>query len=112
MRKSLSQQERLKKRREFQRLQKEGRKLVGKWICLEFAPSSLSRLGITASSRYGNSPERNSFKRRAREMFRLNRSFLKGNLDINVIPRLSAKTASFHEIQEEFRHLLSCAKIH
>ena len=50
---------------------------------------SRSRLGITVSKRVGKAVTRNRIKRIIREYFRLNRQFLPGRLDINIIARQS-----------------------
>ncbi len=46
---------------------------------------SKPRIGLSVSSKIGNSVTRNRFKRLARESFRLNKLFLK-NVDFNVVP--------------------------
>ncbi len=102
----------LRDRSEFRRLLKEGRRLVGQYICIDWRVSECSetRLGLTVAKRYGSSPERNSFKRKMREAFRLSRTSLPPSLDLNVFPRQRAKKASSLVIQEEFSSLLhACA---
>lgn len=80
---------------------------MGKFICINCCPGPVSRLGITASTHYGSSPERNRFKRLVREAFRLNQAFLPNKLEINVIPRKLAKQAILTDIQDELVKLLS-----
>lgn len=96
---------RLRSRGEFQRVVKEGKRLVGKFFCVDCRPAKRLRLGISASSRYGSSPERNRFKRLVREAFRLNYDFL-SSFELNVIPRQCAKKATLSEIREEMARLL------
>ena len=96
---------RLKKRCEYLRLKNESEKLVGKFICIEKKPSSYFGFGITASKRYGNSPERNRFKRIVREAVRLSITLLPSQFEINVIPRKFAKMATMKEIQKELLEL-------
>lgn len=100
----------LRKRAEFLRA-KQGRRLIGQTICIDWRRTSQqeTRLGITASTRYGNSPERNRFKRRIREAFRLARPLLPCSLDLNISPRTSAKTALFSTILNELIQLLKHA---
>jgi ribonuclease P protein component len=95
---------RLRKKREFQALKVGGFRFVGKCLCIDSKRSekSLSRLGITASGRYGNSCERNRFKRLAREAFRKRRGEFPP-FEIHIIPRQMAKNASFKEIEAELR---------
>lgn len=96
---------RLKSRREFQRVMKEGKRHVGRFLCIDSRPSSRSKLGISASSRYGSSPERNRFKRLVREAFRLSYASLPPR-ELNVVPRQNAKMAKQADIQNELRRLL------
>lgn len=65
------------------------------------------RLGITASSRYGNAVERNRFKRLVREAFRTSFSRLLPSQEIHVVPRQLAKNARLRDIQEEIGRLLT-----
>lgn len=67
------------------------------------------RLAVTISGRYGNSVERNRFRRFMREKFRLNQASLK-NFDLHFI----AKQKPVHvpekrykeELHEDFQRLL------
>ncbi len=96
------------KRAEFKRLSREGKRIVGKRICIDWIQSQNGpRLGITASKRYGNAPERNRFKRLVREAFRQNYSRLP-NIDLNVVPRQQAKGAKLQEIASELCAHLCC----
>lgn len=80
------------------------------WV-LFYAPNSLEhpRLAVTISARYGNSVERNRFRRFMRESFRLNQASLK-NYDLHFI----AKQKPVHlpekrykdELHEDFQRLL------
>lgn len=96
---------RLRTRREFQRVTKQGKRLVGRFLCLDVLPASKSRLGISASSRYGSAPERNRFKRLVREAFRQAYNTLP-SLDLHIVPRQNAKKASCSDISEDISRLL------
>lgn len=101
---------RLLRRPEFLRLQKSGQRLVGKLICVDYRQTeSGPRLGITASSRYGDAPERNRFKRIAREAFRTSLDSIPQKLDIHLVPRQRAKEATSAEVRNELLALLSTA---
>ena len=96
---------RLRKRGDFQKVAREGKRLVGRYLCLDYYPAKKARLGISASTRYGSSPERNRFKRLVREAFRQTYHRLPP-FDLNVIPRQCAKKASSANILNEFVQLL------
>jgi len=105
---SFQKQVRLRKRRDFLRVSREGRKVVGQFICVNFRKGVETRLGITASGKFGSSPERSRFKRLVREAFRTARDLLPQGVEINVLPRQRAKGASMAEIQAELIKLVSC----
>ncbi len=96
---------RLRSRRDFQRVAKEGKRLVGRYLCIDYRPAKLLKLGISASTRYGSAPERNRFKRLIREAFRLTYAALP-SYELNVIPRQCAKEAKCGEIMAELSRLL------
>jgi len=97
---------RLRYRREFQRIAKEGQRRVGRFLCVDVRFGDRLRLGISASGRYGASHERNRFKRLVREAFRKNYSLLPPRLELNVIPRQIAKNACSADIADELMRLL------
>ena len=104
---TLKKSDRLLKRFEFRRVVKEGNRLVGPFICIDFFKGrGKPRLGISVSTRYGSSPERNRFKRLVREAFRLVRSEIPWGSEINVLPRKLAKEASLRDIQRDFTSLI------
>lgn len=96
---------RLRTRGEFQRVMREGKRLVGRTLCLDCRPAKAARLGISASVKFGSAPERNRFKRQVREAFRRSYATLP-SYELNVIPRQSAKGASSKDILDEFLKLL------
>lgn len=79
------------------------RRHVGVHIIIEFLPNQLeySRLGITASKRYGNAVARNRFKRIVKEAFRLGRDQIWSGFDFNIKPRSMAKGAKMEVIYTE-----------
>lgn len=96
---------RLRTRGEFQKVAREGKRLVGRYLCIDYRPAKKARLGISASNRYGSAPERNRFKRLVREAFRQGYPGLP-SLDLNVIPRQCAKKATCANIMDELIRLL------
>lgn len=98
---------RLLRRGEFLRVSREGKRLVGRFLCIDYRPAKRGRLGISASNRYGSAPERNRFKRLIREAYRQSYSSLPP-YELNIIPRQCAKKASCTNILDEIRSLLKC----
>ena len=106
-----SKANRLLNRNDFRRLQKGGRRSIGQLCCIDigWGSSPLPRLGISVSSKYGNSPQRNRFKRIMREVFRHHSSDLPKGMEIHVIPRQLSKKASADDLTKDFLNLI---KIH
>lgn len=94
---------RIRTRRQFQRISQQCTKHVGQWIIVEARENkyNLTRLGITASKHFGNSVQRNRFKRIVREAFRLCRHQLPQGFDLNVKPRNGDYKAKSTEILAE-----------
>lgn len=105
---TLPKTSKLRTRADFRRVAKQGQRLVGQSICIDWRRSSLpyTRLGLTVSTRYGAAHERNLFKRRIREAFRTSRARLPLSLDLNIVPRQRAKSASYASLQSELIRLL------
>ncbi|MBI5346201.1 MAG: ribonuclease P protein component [Chlamydiae bacterium] len=104
---SFSKADRLLKHKDFLRIFKTRKRVVGQVICIDYSPfSGKTKLGITVSKKFGSSVERNHFKRRIREAFRLNKPLLPG-VEINISPSKKSKGATFHEINQELLSLLN-----
>jgi ribonuclease P protein component len=99
----------LKKRFEFQKIFACHQRVVGDFICIDWLVSGNqeTRLGISASRRFGKAHERNRFKRLVREAFRTARFELPEGLDLNIIPRQLAHRASLVSLRAELVSLLS-----
>ena len=65
-------------------------------------PDGRRRLGVTVSTRVGNSVIRSKVKRRFREIFRHRRSLLPDRCDVVMIARAGADRASFQELEKLF----------
>lgn len=103
-----SKRHKLRKRSEFQKIFKQGKRVPGRYMCVDVLVSTTTRIGITTPSKFGSAPERNRFKRLIREAFRLNQHLIPSGLEWNICPRQLVKKASFHQVQEEFLRLISC----
>ena len=97
----------LKKNSEFQSVYRTGRSYANKYLIMYVLDTEKqgSRIGISASKKFGNSVERHRFARLVRESFRLNEDILKDGKDIVVVARAAAKDKSFDKIESAFLHL-------
>ena len=75
-------------------------------IDFSFRDSGCPRLGITASRHFGKAHQRNSFKRMAREAFRLCQHLLPEGLDVNVKPRNDVQNFSIEGIIQDLKKLV------
>ena len=103
--------ESLKKNRDFVYVYQNGKSYVNKYLVMYVLENnkSINRLGISASKKIGNSVVRHRFSRLVRESYRLHENIFNSGLDIVVVARKSAASASYAEIESALLHL---AKIH
>ena len=94
---------RLRKRADFLRLERTGRRRAGtRFVVLTQArEDGVSRIGITASRRVGGAVVRNRVKRLVREFFRRHRYRIDPAQDVVVIARPTAATATYAEVRRE-----------
>jgi ribonuclease P protein component len=81
---------------------------------IHFAPSKLpfSRLGITVLRKQGRATDRNTFKRRVKELYRTTRHLLQRPIDINVFPKVAIKEISKVALKEELLNFFNYANTH
>lgn len=110
MKLGFSRFQRLLNRRDFRAVYQEGKRFVGKRVIFFYLSdmSSLPRLGITITKKWGKSHDRNRFKRVAREAFRKIYPTLPKGLVINVHPKEGYQDLAPDEIETE---LMSLAKL-
>lgn len=101
--------ERLRKSRDFARVFEHGKSLPGSRVVVYYIENGLpfNRVGVAVSKRLGGAVERNRLKRIVREAYRASEAALREGLDLVLLPRSKAKTASFQEVKEELLGLLS-----
>jgi len=94
---------RLRKRREYLALQRDGRRAtVPHFIVItRFSPQPPSRLGITTSRKVGGAPTRNRIRRLVREFFRRHRAELMPPRDVLVIARPGSATLRYRHVDVE-----------
>jgi ribonuclease P protein component len=104
---SFSKADRILKRREFLNIGTNGRKLYSPSFIAIFDPNLLPRcrLGVTVTRRVGKATTRNRIKRLSREIFRLNRHFITGTWDINLIAKKEAACLTYHSACDEINRL-------
>ncbi len=101
--------ERLRKKKEFQRVFDEGRIFNNEQIKVYalLNNSSISRLGLVVGKKFGNAVKRNRFKRIFREAYRLNKNLLENGVDLIIIPRSGLTDLSLKLIEDKFINLLT-----
>jgi ribonuclease P protein component len=102
---------RVRKRREYQELQK-GRRLVSAhfvfFVQKRASEAERSRLGLIVSRKVGNAVARNLVKRRSRELFRKNHEALLGpGWDCVALARPGAAEVTFEAMHAEWRRALA-----
>ncbi|MBS2029907.1 MAG: ribonuclease P protein component [Deltaproteobacteria bacterium] len=97
---------RLRKRREFLDVQGKGTKAQGQWLTALAKPGKRGRrLGITVSTKVGNSVVRSRVKRWIREAFRKHQGFLPEGVEVVVIARPGTGEAGFAAIVKDLEKL-------
>ena len=99
---------RIRRRREFLALQREGRRRHSAHFVVIERPSSniTSRLGVTVSKRVGNAVVRNRVKRLVREVFRHQRAQLCPPADLVVIAKPGANALTYAQAATELERIL------
>lgn len=77
---------------------------MGQWVVFDVLneKNSYHRLGITVSKWFGPAHLRNLFKRRTREVFRLNQSLLPLGTTVHVSPRQAGIVPTLSQLIEDF----------
>jgi len=103
----------LKKKREFERVYKNGRRCWNKTFVIYVLPNriNVTRLGLTVSKKVGKSVKRNRVKRLIRESFRLSQEQIMPGYDVVVVAKPSAYGLKCKQAQLELLSLLHRAGI-
>lgn len=110
-----TRESRLRKRREFLRVQQHAQRVYGRRLIFQFQDgrTPVSRLGITVSKKVGNAVVRNRIKRWVREVWRIHPELrpdrASGGVpyDLVVTAKRGVDDFSFHAIEAEMVHVLS-----
>ena len=105
--------ESLKKNYQFQNVYNNGRSFANRLFVMYVLEnnSDSNRLGISVSKKVGNSVIRHHITRLVRESYRLHEDMFDSGLDIVVIARVTAKKASYKEVESALLHLGGLHKI-
>ncbi|HHT9117454.1 MAG TPA: ribonuclease P protein component [Candidatus Hypogeohydataceae bacterium YC38] len=109
--KGLPKEERLRKRKDFDRVFQDGRAFRGGSLKAYILSNSLAytRLGIVTSKKIGTSVVRNRIRRLLRECYRLNKTSLGLGVDLVLIPRKGFPT-TLRRVEEDFKKLVGQMK--
>lgn len=100
---------RLKRRRDFLRLQGRGDRRYGRRFIYYFraSPTGVTRLGITVSRKVGGAVTRNRIKRLVREVYRRHLQTFERPVDLVMIAKRGVDDFSYAHIEEEFTHVVT-----
>ena len=89
MNERLTPLERIRSKKDFISLYRNGSRFRGPYFNLVYRPNSLgySRLAVVVSKKVGPSVTRNRIKRRLRDLFRRTKGLLPGPLDMIIVTR-------------------------
>ena len=103
---------RLLRRRDFERVYKQGRRYFSAWMTVFYLPrqeeerprtqsASGLRVGFTVARALGGAVQRNRMKRRLREAVRLSSPVIAADVDVVINPKKSLLTADFAALLNE-----------
>ncbi len=101
---TLARASRLRARKLYLHVYERGHRVPGSFFVLFGLPGSTpkSRLGITATKKFGNAVERNRIKRVIREVFRHNRGLATSPIDVVVNVKMRAGEQSYDRLEADF----------
>jgi ribonuclease P protein component len=105
--------ESLKKNKDFQHVYQNGKSYANRILVMYVLENQTNqnRIGISVSKKVGNSVIRHHITRLVRESYRLHEDMFNSGLDIVVIARVSAKSATYWDIEKALLHLGGLQKI-
>lgn len=110
----LAKENRLKSKKDFEKVFKNGKGISDNFIYLKFITNNLknSRFGFIVSTKFSKrATKRNKMKRWAREAIKKTLCGIKNGLDIVIIVRPGLKAENFQELKQRLQKLLKKAKL-
>ena len=111
---SLPKERRLQQTWEFEKVRREGQRLVKGCLILNWRIAEgqmFSRLGVISSRKIGNAVHRARARRLIREAFRLHQCELSPPSDLVVVARPSIHGKKFEQVEKDFLLLTKEAKL-
>ncbi|MGA7578636.1 MAG: ribonuclease P protein component [Desulfobaccales bacterium] len=104
---SFTKADRLRRRRDYLRVQAQGRRLYSRHFGVTLAPpeTPVPRLGLVVTRRFGKAARRNRMKRLLREFFRRHKALLPPQ-DLVIMAKPGAATLNYWRVAEELGGLL------
>ena len=109
----LTRRHTMKRASEFAMVRAEGSSAAGRFLVLSSAPlpaaavsetpATESRFGIITTRKLGHAVVRNLLRRRVREILRAHGAPLSTGRYVVVIPRIHAATASYEQLERDFK---------
>jgi ribonuclease P protein component len=105
--------ESLKSNRDFKNVYTNGRSYANRYLVMYVLGNGTdrNRLGISVSKKVGNSVVRHHLTRLVRESYRLHDNMFNSGLDMVVVARVSAKCATYSDIESALIHVSKLHKI-
>ena len=99
--------ESLKKNYQFQSVYKTGKSYANRLFVMYVKENGTNsnRIGISVSKKVGNSIVRHSVTRLVRESYRLQEKVFNSGLDIVIVARTNAATATYRDVESAILHL-------
>lgn len=110
----LPKQNRLKKKKDFEKVFKEGQGFKEDFLFLKFAKNNLkkSRFGFIVSKKFSKKATlRNKIKRKLREIIKMKLAKIKEGFDIILVINPGLEQKDFWEMEEAVNRILAKAKV-